>query len=494
MRLHVTVAIGLAGTALVFLALLVATSFLLPQTSDSNQAFLSKGSLETRAALEELKREVSFLRRDFSSLSEDDSKRQQAKQKALLASLVRTYPHMVNSSAEAWSEIETPLFAFQDQESPHCGAFRYEGDVWISLTTTPARLNSIQDKLQALAAQTYPIAGILLALPSHQLRTGQPYPPDPPFLSDGSIPKLKIVRTADRGPLTKVLAGWEELVLRESLETAGVNEERDGPKRQKQTRRPSALVVVDDDVIYSPELVCDYVKMASLFPGAVLTRRGQRFRQPCDPSYLTERLFRYSHDKKEGVNFAIAQVDLVNGVGSYWLPDVVSLLDQRLRGTGRRENCPSKDVRRALWMTDDIVVSGFLAMKGVLRVAFSHLAVPALRFSRLPYSLSSGAGSLFEDVNKHSSNNELAVRALGRYWHSHCRLSEAVVEEAAREVLERRNHSGALPRPSASPSDRNSNASEGLKDSAPSAAPLMAAGGTAKFSFASCDLDRVTVP
>ena len=75
----------------------------------------------------------------------------------------------------------------------------------------------------------------------------------------------------------------------------------------------------------------------------------------CRPSYSSNKnqTLRLSHDRKAGPNFSIMQVDLVNGVGSYWV--LKSMLGGSLAES--RSVCPP-GIRDKMHLTDDIWISG----------------------------------------------------------------------------------------------------------------------------------------
>lgn len=273
--------------------------------------------------------------------------------------------------------------------------YSYEGPIYILLTTTPDRINNLGIYLDLLHKQTYGIKAIILSIPYLFERTGKEYPPIPEYLSDRNrFPLLKIIRGKDYGPATKFLL---------PIEVGNLPED-------------AGLIVLDDDTKYSRHLVCDYLYLHEKFPEAALGRRGQAYHDKCDPSYRTDRLYRLSHDQKNA-NFVIRSVDLLSGVGTYFIQkrfinkDILTL----------KSRCP-KDTIEHLFFTDDIFISGYLAYKNITRIVFSEdLAIEELN---KPYMLGSGPGALW-NINKETYHNDNSTAALGLYWG--CKKPEAII-------------------------------------------------------------------
>lgn len=89
----------------------------------------------------------------------------------------------------------------------------------ISLTTIPTRLGKIDKVIDSLCAQSIPIKTVYLVIPTKHKRSDQPY-----FLGKkwhfGLNPKVKIVRTADVGPMTKLVQILDQLGSKDILLTA----------------------------------------------------------------------------------------------------------------------------------------------------------------------------------------------------------------------------------------------------------------------------------
>merc|ERR1712224_1162125 len=96
-------------------------------------------------------------------------------------------------------------------------------------TTIPPRINRIEPVIDSMLVQTWPIAALHLTIPHRYNRTGEAYV-IPDWLS--SKPGVTISRCEDMGPGTHLLNG--------------IRIERDPW---------TFLAVVDDDHIYSPDLV-----------------------------------------------------------------------------------------------------------------------------------------------------------------------------------------------------------------------------------------------
>lgn len=285
--------------------------------------------------------------------------------------------------------------------------YNFEGPVYILLTTTPKRINTLGRYLDLLHKQTYGIKEVILSIPYIFERTGEEYPPIPSYLQDKArFPLLRILRGKDYGPATKFLL---------PIEVGNIPED-------------AGLVILDDDTRYSRHLVCDYMYVHEKFPEAALGRRGQAFHDNCDPSYRTDRLHRVSHDQKNA-NFVIRSVDLLSGVGTYFLQkkfiskDILTL----------RNNCPTETIKH-MFFTDDILISGYLAFKNISRIAFSE-ELSREELNR-PYMLGSGPGALW-DINKEVFHNDNSTAAFGLYWG--CRSMKTVVSRHGEILCRWRN-------------------------------------------------------
>jgi len=111
----------------------------------------------------------------------------------------------------------------------------------VSLTTTPHRINKIQNTLQTILAQNAPIKKIYLSIPHKFKRDNLEYH-IPKWISDNK--KITIIRTEDYGPATKLLGVLEQVKL-----------------------PPDAIIItVDDDVFYPKHLILNLAYRAKLNP------------------------------------------------------------------------------------------------------------------------------------------------------------------------------------------------------------------------------------
>ncbi|KAK9172120.1 hypothetical protein CmeUKMEL1_13250 [Cryptosporidium meleagridis] len=285
--------------------------------------------------------------------------------------------------------------------------YSFDGPIYILLTTTPKRINNLGKYLDLLHKQTYGIKEVILSIPYIFERTGEEYPPIPGYLQDKNrFPLLRILRGKDYGPATKFLL---------PIEIGNIPED-------------SGLVILDDDTRYSRHLVCDYIYVHEKFPEAALGRRGQAFHDKCDPTYRTDRTHRVSHDQKNA-NFVIRSVDLLSGVGTYFIQkkfiskDILTL----------KNNCPTETINH-MFFTDDILISGYLAYKNISRIAFSdELSMEDLN---RPYLLGSGPGALW-DINKETFHNDNSTAAFGLYWG--CRNKDTIINNHGKILCRWRN-------------------------------------------------------
>eukprot|EP00933_Yihiella_yeosuensis_P006263 TRINITY_DN11096_c0_g1_i3.p1 TRINITY_DN11096_c0_g1~~TRINITY_DN11096_c0_g1_i3.p1 ORF type:complete len:565 (-),score=90.58 TRINITY_DN11096_c0_g1_i3:376-1848(-) len=120
--------------------------------------------------------------------------------------------------------------------------------VVVVMTTIPKRIHRIEPVLDSMLAQTWPIRELYLNIPDKYNRTGEPYV-IPEWLQKKQ--GVKIVRCEDLGPGTHLLNG---LRLEQDPWTF--------------------LAVVDDDHIYSPELVETLMRGALAYPGTAVAAQG----------------------------------------------------------------------------------------------------------------------------------------------------------------------------------------------------------------------------
>lgn len=129
--------------------------------------------------------------------------------------------------------------------------------VVLTLTTIPTRLNSdysfdIKYCLESLLNQNYDDYEIHLNIPHIYKKTGEPYI-IPEWMSNYDTDgKLKIYRTEDYGSITKLIPTLERL---------------DGD---------DIIIVVDDDIVYHPEMINEHIKNRKIWPNYVIGYDGMR--------------------------------------------------------------------------------------------------------------------------------------------------------------------------------------------------------------------------
>jgi len=134
--------------------------------------------------------------------------------------------------------------------------------VVITLTTVPERLsfnveNGFKSVIKSICEQNYESYEVHLNLPEIYAVTGLKYI-IPKWLDEFTeqYPHLKIFRTEDLGPPTKVVP----TIVRESSDTL--------------------LIVVDDDLIYHPDMILEHVKYHSQIPDSVILYDGRNLVNP----------------------------------------------------------------------------------------------------------------------------------------------------------------------------------------------------------------------
>lgn len=122
-------------------------------------------------------------------------------------------------------------------------------DVVISFSTTPYRINEMQDTVNTILQQNTKVAAIYLAVPYVFKRDGTPYVV-PEWLQNH--PKITIIRTQDYGPATKVLGVLEQLNL-----------------------NPNTIIItMDDDIKYPKNTVLHLVYKAKKYPNEAIGIAG----------------------------------------------------------------------------------------------------------------------------------------------------------------------------------------------------------------------------
>ena len=126
----------------------------------------------------------------------------------------------------------------------------------ITLTTVPERLiHPVEDGfklvVQSVCEQNYSNYEVHLNLPYVYAVTGEEYLiPEWLIGFQNKYPHLKVFRVEDMGPPTKVIP----TILRESPETL--------------------LIVVDDNLVYHPDMVIEHIKYHEQLPNSVILYDG----------------------------------------------------------------------------------------------------------------------------------------------------------------------------------------------------------------------------
>lgn len=113
-------------------------------------------------------------------------------------------------------------------------------EVYVSMTTSPKRINSIEKTINCMMNQTLKPTQIILNLPTVFKRDNTSFGQLPGFIT--ANPRIKINFTEDIGPATKILPSIKVIA------------------------NPEAFVLsVDDDIYYPPDLLKAYVEAAESF-------------------------------------------------------------------------------------------------------------------------------------------------------------------------------------------------------------------------------------
>ena len=106
-----------------------------------------------------------------------------------------------------------------------------ETSIYVGLTTLPSRIGRIRDTVESLLSQTVVPEKIFISIPERSVREDCGYVL-PEWLTNNAFPRIEVVRCSrDYGPGTKLLGCLPQIA------------------------RPACLIVVDDDLKYSPFLV-----------------------------------------------------------------------------------------------------------------------------------------------------------------------------------------------------------------------------------------------
>jgi hypothetical protein len=163
----------------------------------------------------------------------------------------------------------------------------------ICLTTTPTRLPRIESTLKSLMYQTVAPRSIQLHIPAHSLREGRPYHIPEQLLELASV---EVVSCEDFGPATKLIP---------ALYTFSPDQ---------------LLIVVDDDTLYPPTMVEDFLRAQAIAPDTALALSGSIV--PADltdrPDTLWSILFEHAPTPLRASRSRIARrIDILRGCDGY---------------------------------------------------------------------------------------------------------------------------------------------------------------------------------
>lgn len=209
---------------------------------------------------------------------------------------------------------------------------KYKPRIVFSLTTSPKRLESLGETLQSLFNQEIQPDMIQINLPHSFKRTGEIYSTSLleslKFLND---PLVHINRCEDLGPATKLMP----TVLSES--TVG----------------NTLIIVVDDDTVYSNQLVKVFTKLYLLYPKNIIVGN-------CGDTYLTNSNSQYNNSNAYD---RCRMFEAYAGVGfhtSLFHSDFIPYMEIALRD----DKC---------FRSDDYVVSNYFALHDVYGVSSTGL-------------------------------------------------------------------------------------------------------------------------
>jgi hypothetical protein len=128
---------------------------------------------------------------------------------------------------------------------------RAQREVYVSMTTSPKRINRIENTINCMLAQTLKPIQIILNLPSVFKRNNSSFGPLPPFITNN--PMIRVNFTEDIGPATKIL-----------------------PSVKLITNPEAFILSIDDDIYYPPDLLRQYVETAESFDQDVVVSNSFR--------------------------------------------------------------------------------------------------------------------------------------------------------------------------------------------------------------------------
>jgi hypothetical protein len=284
-------------------------------------------------------------------------------------------------------------------------------DIVISLTTMPRRLRSKSFKkvVEAMLLQKMRAKEIRINIPHVLKKTGQKYVV-PKWLE--RLP-VTIIRCEDYGPATKYIPTLRHYIKENPLQK---------------------ILIYDDDAIMPPNTISGYNRYLKKFPCATLTakgnllkrrkmyivgsyNRGYNYISATHPTlklvlgilYLGQSYPRYLVSKNR-----CKSVDIIFGGAGYliqpWMFDIEELCDY------------SKMPKEAFYV-DDIVISGFLAKRGIKRLVVPELQLPKVT-SDVAMNYISGfikfpdPESLYSNHNRDDTNNNVMTNFFRKYWNN----------------------------------------------------------------------------
>jgi len=242
--------------------------------------------------------------------------------------------------------------------SPLVADYIKKHPVYVSLTTSPARVDKIINVLKTLDLSV--IEEIIVALPERFGRDGSTYTiPD----ELAHFPKVKILRPAfDIGPATKLVPAVEYV---------------------KQKENNGLVVTIDDDHGYPKTMLSELISAAAVNPGAVVGGSGQRLTfWNLKKASVFDANLKYT-GKKPYDDVRLTPVDVIEGFGAIAYPS--ELVDTDLI---RRWSAMSKEAKTS----DDMVISMSLAVHSVPRFRF-HSPYYSLG-EIIPFHYGTGADAL----------------------------------------------------------------------------------------------------
>jgi hypothetical protein len=129
----------------------------------------------------------------------------------------------------------------------------FSSPVIISLTTSPKRISQIKPSIDRIMEQTILPDEIVLNLPHVFKRNGETFGDLPEFITTN--PLIKINRCEDIGPATKIL-----------------------PTAKLYSDPETIIISIDDDILYTPNMIETYLKYSSMFPDVVVSSSSNYLR------------------------------------------------------------------------------------------------------------------------------------------------------------------------------------------------------------------------